>query len=157
MPRTNPARLAVGLATAIALLTLSTPAAANQVQVIDDEARAFAGHPAADTVHADGEAAGETIYMRTSYGVTVTHDGSRLDASFDYEIEVLLAPQCVKTGDLDAYLYDAEGNLIKSDTGCDAGHLTINVPALSPGQYEVVVVGPHGVATDYTASGTLIY
>lgn len=136
---------------------LAPTASADVGQVIDGEAPVSAGHPAAEHMNATAQVAGENASMKSIYGVTVPEAGSDLEVEVNYETRPFPGPDCTKTADLDMYLYGPDGNELDSHTGCDSGTLGVGETDLSPGQYEVVVVGTHGVSLDYSAEGTLIY
>lgn len=154
------------IACVVALVLVATPASADVL--FEDYGLAnggdtvFAGHPASgvgacpylDT----GEGLDGGCMEQYDFNIPSTSDESnRVEIEVGYNTARFSNDPCVKSADLDLFLFDPDGNIIDNHKGCDPGSLRVVQNDLQAGNYVVEVRGRWGAVVDYSAKGTLTH
>lgn len=169
-------RTVTAIWTLLAAITLSlstTPVAGihdnshDEQTIIDDRSTltdpgpVFVGHPASFTGVCPYVDAGRGLpdggcMKQYTFTVSGSDDGTAdVEIRVEYEENTVTGNPCVKGADLDLFLYDEEGTVLKKDPGCDSGGLSIGALNLAAGNYVVEVRGNWGAVVEYHAVGTL--
>lgn len=157
---------------AVVATVLAPVASASSTVIIDgestltDPSTVSVGHPAAFTGFCPFVGLGHNLPWAgcmKQYEFTVpeqrasaSNGGNQVEIRVNYETTTCIRENpCVKDNDLDPFLFDADGNVIDEDAGCDNGRLVVGALDLPAGDYVVEVRGNWGAVVEYEPHGTL--